>query len=232
MQNNLGKSVKRVREQRGWSQAQLAERSGITQGAISHIENSTSGSTRHLAQIAKTLGVTTELLTEGIETNLSSQPSLGDYVIIGGEQSGETPSPSEYVFIAPYIVRGSSETGAMGDISVSSGLVFKKEWLNNLGANEKDLAVVSISTDGMSPTIMKQQTLLINKAQTTPESSKIYVIEMGQKLYVKRLIDMLDHWILRSDNPDKTSYPDIQISNEAMKDIQIEGRLVWQAGLL
>ena len=52
------------------------------------------------------------------------------------------------------------------------------------------------------------------------------------QLYIKRLINMIDRWVMRSDNADKTTYPDIDLSSESMGQIDIQGRVVWQAGTL
>ena len=41
---------------------------------------------------------------------------------------------------------------------------------------------------------------------------------------------MITHWVVRSDNPDKNQYPDIEISSENMNLIQVEGRVVWRVG--
>ena len=37
---------------------------------------------------------------------------------------------------------------------------------------------------------------------------------------------------MRSDNNDKNTYPDIELSHERMSQIDIQGRVVWQAGTL
>ena len=234
MTSVLGMNLKRVREARKWSQAALAKKANVSQGAISHIENSTSENTRHLPSIAKALGVTTEYLTENCGTLDGSLPSLLEgYTIVSGERKGASPDPDEYVFIAPHKMRGGLERIAMGgDITINGGLVFKKDWIKSMGVSEDDLSTIYMATDSMSPSTPKGQALLINTADKTPKSSKVYLVIMNGEAYVKRFINMLDKWILRSDNPDKTAYPDIEISAEAMRDLQIEGRAVWQGGFM
>ena len=74
--------------------------------------------------------------------------------------------------------------------------------------------------------------MLVDITDITPKSSKIYLICIDEQLYIKRLINMLDKWIMRSDNNDKSTYPDIEISHERMTQIDIQGRVVWQAGTL
>ena len=76
------------------------------------------------------------------------------------------------------------------------------------------------------------QVLLVDTSETQPQSAKIYLICVDDQLYIKRLINMFDKWIMRSDNTDKHSYPDIEISAEKMSSVDIQGRIVWKAGLL
>ncbi len=56
--------IRELRQKKGWTQTELARRSGVKQGVLSDIEN---GKTKHpridtLAMIAKALGVPVEML--------------------------------------------------------------------------------------------------------------------------------------------------------------------------
>ena len=57
----FGERVRALREQRGWSQSQLAEAVGISQVSIAKIEKG--GATKHGAKIASALGTTVEELS-------------------------------------------------------------------------------------------------------------------------------------------------------------------------
>lgn len=233
MQNDLGKRVKFQRDKRGWSQSELAKRAEVSQGAISQLENGTSENTRHLSKIAKALKVTTEYLTDGKEMVRDQMPPMEDYVIIGGSKAGQHPSPDEYVMIPQYDLGGSCGSGSMaGEVSVSGGIVFKKDWVSMIGKQSENLAVCHAVGNSMYPTIEEGQVLLVDVTETEPKSTKIYLIRIDGLHYIKRLIHMFGKWIIRSDNADKNNYPDIEIDADRMGDIQIEGRIVWKAGLL
>ena len=59
------KDIKKLREERGLSQKELAEKSGIAQSAISYIENKRTNSEIYtIVRLAKALGVTVEYLLE------------------------------------------------------------------------------------------------------------------------------------------------------------------------
>ncbi|TMU57451.1 helix-turn-helix domain-containing protein [Flagellimonas algicola] len=58
--NHIGRKIGRIRELRGMKQETLAEELGISQQAISNIENSEKVDEAKLEEIAKALGVTKE----------------------------------------------------------------------------------------------------------------------------------------------------------------------------
>ena len=61
--NHIGRKISRIRELRGMKQETLAEKLGISQQAVSNIENSEKVDDVKLVEVAKALGVT----KEGIE---------------------------------------------------------------------------------------------------------------------------------------------------------------------
>lgn len=52
---NIGKKIREAREDRGWTQDELAERAGVTQGAIGHAESGRTKRPRDLPEIARAL---------------------------------------------------------------------------------------------------------------------------------------------------------------------------------
>ena len=60
--NHIGRKISRIRELRGMKQETLAEELGISQQAVSNIENSEKVDDLKLAEIAKALGVTKEAI--------------------------------------------------------------------------------------------------------------------------------------------------------------------------
>ena len=60
--NHIGRKISRIRELRGMKQETLAEELGISQQAVSNIENSEKVDDMKLEEIAKALGVTKEAI--------------------------------------------------------------------------------------------------------------------------------------------------------------------------
>lgn len=65
---NLGENIRKHRKSRGWTQEELAERSGVSQANISAIERRKSGRSNHAPALAKAFGVSLEEL-HGIAVN-------------------------------------------------------------------------------------------------------------------------------------------------------------------
>ena len=82
--NHIGRKISRIRELRGMKQETLAEELGISQQAISNIENSEKVEDDKLERVAKALGVT----KEGIE-NFSEEVV---FTIIGNTYNDNSSS--------------------------------------------------------------------------------------------------------------------------------------------
>lgn len=71
----IGKKIRKLREQKNWSQKELESKSGVPQTTISRLENDTSkngASLNHLQKIASAFGITVqELLEEEEETKIA-----------------------------------------------------------------------------------------------------------------------------------------------------------------
>ncbi len=68
--NHIGRKIGRIRELRGMKQETLAEELGISQQAVSNIENSEKVDEGKLDEIAKALGVTKEGIENFSEENI------------------------------------------------------------------------------------------------------------------------------------------------------------------
>lgn len=223
--------LKRARKNAGLTQKDVEKNiPNMKQSTYSELERGLSKSTSRIVELANLFKVSTEWLANGTGEMVGNLAN--EYLVVGDDGRASRDS-NDYVMIDQYDVAGSCGNGALtGDVTIKGGLVFKRDWINSIGANANDLATIYAQGDSMSPTIEDGQVLLIDKSAIQPQSTKIYIICIDGQLYIKRLINMYDKWIMRSDNPDKSSYPDIEIKASTMSTVDIQGRVVWQAGLL
>jgi len=230
-----GDRVRDIRTRLGMSQAALAKKASVSQAAISKIENNDTDNSKYIAQVAKALNTTSDFLIYGDQYIKQQSGSLKDFVIVGGENSGEAPSPEEYILVPQFDIYGSCGSGTVIDsVEVKGGLVFGRQWLREQGLpTPDDLRVIYAKGESMYPFIEDGQVLLVNPHDVIPKSNKVYFLCIDEQYYVKRLINMVTHWVIRSDNPDKVQFPDIQLSLEDLKDkVEIEGRICWKGGSL
>ena len=230
----LGERVKEERKKRRWSQADLGAKVGVSQAAISEIERDVPKSSGLVIPIAKAFKVDVSYLTDGKE-NISKQiADNSDIIIIGGDRHGQVADPKEYVMIPRYDVRGSCGEGIdVNEVTIVDGMPMPVAWLRAQNLPEAHLlAVIEASGDSMQPTIEDGQTLIVNTVDIEPKSTKIYLICIDGKLFIKRLIYTPNGWIMRSDNPNKNNYPDFELKPDKFDQLDIQGRIVWKSGML
>lgn len=230
----LGERIKEERKKRKWSQADLAGKIDATQAAVSEIERDIPRSSGLVIPIARAFKVDVSYLTDGRERITSQMPSITDCVIVGGKNAGQSPDPSEYVMIPCYDVQGSCGVGIdVNEVNIIDGMPFP---ISVLRANKLPdphyLAVIEASGESMMNTIENGELMIVNTLDVEPKTSKIYLICLDEKLFVKRLIYTPDGWIMRSDNPDKSLYPDFVLSPDKFTSLDIQGRVVWRGGMM
>lgn len=91
----IGDRLRQARTLKGWSQQELADRSGVKQGAISKIERGDQDTTAFVVKLASALQVSPEWLESGapgrglVEPNTSSGPAVHrDVPVISWVQAG------------------------------------------------------------------------------------------------------------------------------------------------
>ena len=222
--STIGKRVKAGRRLQNWSQADLGKKLGVSQAAISEIERDITKESALIVPIAKLYGVDAEELLTGKKPlstdNQTKEESLAASLF---KEGAVIPAYDAKALYGNDIIEN--------DVSMAKTLSFQCQILDRRNSAEPEsLAVTYASGSGMRPTIEDGQTLLINTLDTEPQSSKVYLVCIGGRLFLKRFIYTPACWLLRSDNPDKMTYPNFEISHEDMKELDIQGRVVWRGG--
>ena len=103
-------------------------------------------------------------------------------------------------------------------------LKFRRDFLRAVGVSEVNAAVITVKGASMEPTIADGAMLLVNRANREPRSGSIYVFHIaGNGLVVKRVVKSGERWLARSDNDDRTAFPDFYFDEGAT----LIGRAVW-----
>lgn len=158
---------------------------------------------RTLEKVATFFGVTADQLL---------QPKLG------------ADMDAEFVDVSRLSVSVSAGRGTVAHLEETVGsLKFMAAFLRSVGASRAHARIVDVSGHSMEPTIPDGAVLLINTAQREPRDRQIYALRIDGELYVKRLVRTGEAWIARSDNEDRSEYPDIPLGSS----VHLIGRAVW-----
>jgi phage repressor protein C with HTH and peptisase S24 domain len=161
----------------------------------------------------------------------ASQPVIPFFA----ESEEDLPSPTEdeFAFVPQLDVSAACGEGRFLDhVVVKGGLAFKRSSLRDFGVPEYAARIIYSAGGSMWPTIQDGRVVLVNTADREPRDGKVYAIcKPDGELVLKRLIwDFhpaigAQAWIMRSDNPDKTTHPDKVLPPDDRT--MIAGRAVW-----
>jgi phage repressor protein C with HTH and peptisase S24 domain len=132
-----------------------------------------------------------------------------------------------YILVPRYHTsRGSvGEEGFHSDQLVDH-LAFKSSWISqDMGLDPKELVLVSVQGDSMSPTLNEGNLMLLDKREGRVRNDGIYVIQREADLIAKRLQRGFDGSVMiKSDNP---AYETQTIQESQANELSIIGRVVW-----
>ncbi len=124
---------------------------------------------------------------------------------------------------APEDIRLAAGTGTFAEQEPVAGEVkFRTSWLRKRRLKAKDVFLVDVLGDSMERTIFAGDAALVHEIHTSPRSGKIYALQAGDGLLVKRLRKRDHRWWADSDND---SYEPQLLDDLA----RIMGRVVWWA---
>lgn len=227
-----GNIIRQAREQKGWSQKDLADRVGISQPAIRKIEGGSTVKSKHLPKIAQVLGLDLQHLDESLDqlTNVESQAfsSTGDVNhhrpasgileidVRAGMGGGGSVEGREVV-----------HNGRYSDPVKEEAWHFPARFLREeLRAPESRVQILETQGDSMAPTILSGDRVIIDTGHRLPSPDGIYAIrDRFGAIVVKRL------QVLRRGEP-----PTIRVISDnkahdsedvGADEIHIVGRVLW-----
>jgi phage repressor protein C with HTH and peptisase S24 domain len=223
------------------TQEKLAERLGINQSSVSHYLNAVNPLNASVAaEFARILEVSVSEFSPRLanEIDLMATASAeANRAFIAGRamahrDQGNVPR-EEYALIPQYkfeerFVKGRNDEHR----GLTEGLVFRRDWLRKMNAGVAWLYVIFADTNDMAPYISRGDVVLFDTYHKTLEDKKVYVIRRRDGgLSIKRAIQQLSgSWIIRSDNEDKTLFPDEIVAEESVPNLPVIGKVIWRGG--
>jgi len=139
------------------------------------------------------------------------------------------PEESTYVYVPLYDAYCSGGHGAWNDgAKVLTMLAFTAYSLRKKGLEPSRLSAIRVDGDSMQGLLSDGDTVLIDHGRNTLEGEAVYVIQLDDHLYAKRLQRQFDGSIhIISENK---AYRDMVVPREQLNDLRIIGRVVWAGG--
>ena len=214
---DIGRLIRKTRQERGLNLEQLALMAGTDSGNLSRFERGMQGASQELL---------TKIL-EALDLSIADTSSVATANI---DSYNKAPSKDDYAVVRQYSAVGECGGGYLNDhVELSSGLAFKREWLARIGAKPENLAVLYASGDSMEPYIFDGDVVLFDTKDIEPKHGQVYVVRRPDcSTSIKRLILQLSgDWLISSDNQNRK---DEAVSSETIHDIPLIGRVIWRGG--
>lgn len=219
----LGKKMKDLAAQRGYSDAKVAREAGLPQRTYSNYANDeTEPDYATLTRICRVLGTTPNNLL-GFDMPLPAHPGVTAPGLI---EIGKT----EFVSIARYDAALSAGPGSIIDPHAEPlGFhLVETQWLHMVThAAPEFLALLRVTGDSMVPTLLDSDWVLIDRSQRRVTRQGIYALAVGEDAWIKRLTLDLEARKVRiiSDND---RYPPQLLDEDQLHLIGRYLALVWR----
>ncbi len=209
----IGQRIQDVRIKKGLSQVDFARKVNVSQKTLSNYERGASSPDSMF------------LLSLRAEFDVHS-----DWLLTGDAELARTKaivSDNNYTLLPRYDVTASAGSGSFIDAeNIKDKLSFSTKWLEHIGLNVKNAALLNANGDSMEPTIKDGSVLLLKLDEDEIKDGSIYVIQISGQTFVKRLKRDLKGVQILSDNP---VYEPQHLTYAELEDspMTIAGRVVW-----
>jgi len=193
---SLGDRISALLDEKGWSQAELARRVGVSTQSIWKLVKGEAAGSRNLHKIARELGTTAEFLTGEID---DPAPAPGSAMIVAPVE----PNPDEVEIDWIDLAYGMGGTFLDSDNVRVEKARFSRAWLRVFTSTPPNLLFSTQGYgDSMMPTIHDRDVVIIDRSQRTPDmGDKIWAIVYAGMGMIKRLRYLPDGTVkISSDN--------------------------------
>lgn len=139
---------------------------------------------------------------------------------------GRKIDPSKFIFIPFYqdLFASAGYGHLIGQEEYNCCLAFRKDYISQITPNIEDLSVITVRGDSMAGTFNNSDLILVNHSKTTPADG-LYVIRIGDELFVKLIQRFPKKILVKSTNP---QYEPFEIDlTSADNELTIIGKVEW-----
>lgn len=157
-----------------------------------------------------------------------------DWLLFGKEVESKTDtspksSPLDFNYIPMVEAKLSAGGGAFVESEGVQGYyAFRKDWLRRVATSVKDLVLMRVIGDSMSPTIQKNDTVMVDTGRKDIKEGEVYAIRYDHTIMIKRLVFRPEDKIrVISDN--KSEYEPYEVKTT---DLHIIGQVIFFSRML
>ncbi|SUB82000.1 Uncharacterized HTH-type transcriptional regulator HI_1476 [Pragia fontium] len=220
----IGGRVKARRDDLGLTQTDLAKLVGMTQQAVTSIENGETKNPRKLLELAQALHCSPQWLKTGVQDS-NAIPLTGVEL-----WDDESPVGNDDVYL-PFFkeVELAAGGGRVVELdSTGNKLKFSLRSLRNLGVKPENAACMTVWGNSMEPVIPDGATVGVDTGFVDIKDGEIYAIDHEGMARVKCLYRIPGGGIrLKSFNSDE--HPDEKYTGEDANKIRVIGFVFWYA---
>lgn len=216
-------------ERLGMTQEAFAGQFGYSKAAVTGWFKTGKVSKHTVRAMADVLGVAREEIEAVLEDG-----SLPTAALQGVATLSASPA-DKYLFATR--VHGAVLSAGSGAVhweheEIEGSHAFTRAWLQRKRLKIEMCRVLTVEGDSMLPELRNGFVVLIDLSDCDPiKSGKVYALSVDGEQRIKRLFRQIDGSLLiRSDNPDKSHYPDEVVQPEHLERVRIIGRKRWHAG--
>lgn len=207
--------IRHVLNVKGWSAADLARETGLSHSTINRpltVKNWPHRISR--ATIQKVHEASRIDPTDFLDA--SDRP----FVVPNGD-----PTPEGSSLVPVYDVEASAGHGAIVDAEDHvSNLAFSTQYLREMtSAKGKQLAVVRVKGDSMSPTIQDDDMVMVDTTKTSLDYDGLFVLRIGEAFHIKR-IGRGARKATVTVISDNSLYPPVDTERA---EIEVVGKVIW-----
>lgn len=217
--NTLADRTKFAMEGAGFNINSLAQKIGVTYRAISKIVKGETLEPKKIIEIANALNVDVQWLKTG-------EGEMPDFANFPQEVTACDEDKTFRIDILDNTASAGFGAIQASDITeVVSAIEYNESNFRQIfnGYNPKDIKLINVKGDSMSPTIESGDLLFVHIAITQYDGDGVYVFTYGDALHVKRLQQAGDALYVLSDNP---NYKDWSITDENCHKFHIHGKVL------
>jgi phage repressor protein C with HTH and peptisase S24 domain len=220
----LSQRAKRLRTERGWTQAELGKRAGLSQVTISDIERGRNQGSREIIPLADALGVSPTYLTTGKEIP-DRRPAGGR----GKSTQVALRHISDVAQAGDSIIIGLFHLGAMKSDQVAvRAIEVSPQWVreNLPGVDDAGAVRLLICTDdSMAGTFSRGDVIALDTSITEVHNDGVYAFTVKQNFFLKRLQRLTDGGLMViSDNK---KYMPYKLTVEDCESMAVKGQALY-----